>query len=196
MMTADQVRMACQADAFLTHMVNERFQDLGHRAQWHVGFHPKPEGVEMHLGLKVNAESFMVRRPFPPLTSTSGIYYGCVEMIDTLRKSVDTIIPPNTCGCKFCQARSQPDWPKHEGVCPECVYPRDHVLCSCGSGYCHDHCDCRECTASFDPTDLKESYHGSAQEAEDLEAFAEPYEDWEPQDEDSYLDDPRDNSNF
>ncbi len=95
MMTSDQVRLACQADAFLTHLVNERFRYLGLNTQWHVGFHPKPEGVEMHLGLKVNAESFVVRRPFPPLTPTSGIYYGCVEMIDTLRKSVDKLFPPD-----------------------------------------------------------------------------------------------------
>ena len=98
-LSADQVRISCQADAFLTHMVNERFEDIAADSQWHVGLHPLADGVRMNVGVHVkgtvNDESFMVRRAFEPYSSTSAIYNGCEEMITQLRRSVDSIFPPD-----------------------------------------------------------------------------------------------------
>ncbi len=97
-LSADQVRISCQAEAFLTHMVNERFEDIAADSQWHVGLHPLADGVRMNVGVHVkgtvNDESFMVRRPFGSHDGTSQIFWGCEEMIDDLRKSVDSIFPP------------------------------------------------------------------------------------------------------
>jgi hypothetical protein len=80
-------------------MVNERFEDIAADSQWHVGLHPLADGVRMNVGVHVkgtvNDESFMVRRAFEPYSSTSAIYNGCEEMITQLRRSVDSIFPPD-----------------------------------------------------------------------------------------------------
>jgi len=93
-LSAEQVRLSCQADAFLRGLVCEKFKPKGD-VDFHVGLHPIKDGVRMNLGTKIGEHSFMVRRPFGSHDGTSQIFWGCEEMVVELDRSIEAITGPN-----------------------------------------------------------------------------------------------------
>jgi len=96
-LSADQARVACQADAFLVHLANKKFSGyptIREGTRFHVGLYPLESGVHMNVGVQISGQTFLVRRPFKSYSSTSAIYYGCVEMIQQLQRSVNSVSLP------------------------------------------------------------------------------------------------------
>ena len=89
-LSAEQVRLSCQADAFLRGLVCEEFKPKGD-VDFHVGSHPIKDGVRMNLGTKIGEHSFMVRRPFGSHDGTSQIFWGCEEMVVELTRSIENV---------------------------------------------------------------------------------------------------------
>jgi len=89
-LSADQVRLSCQADAFLRGLVCEKFKPKDD-VDFHVGLHPIKDGVRMNLGTKIGEHSFMVCRPFGSHDGTSQIFWSCEEMVVELTRSIEDV---------------------------------------------------------------------------------------------------------
>lgn len=118
-LTADQVRIAYQADSFLTHLANE---ELPKKADidLNVGFRTYGPGVRMSVGVQAaNNHIHLVRRVFSAHDSTSAIYYGSVEMVKELVASLLRTEPDE----EDKEPDTGPEWPKvtREGLAQEIV---------------------------------------------------------------------------
>jgi hypothetical protein len=94
-LTPDQIRIAYQADAFLTHLINEKLADYcTDTTQFSVALDQAPHGVLMSVGAKACEQMFIVRRKFQDHISTSAIFNDSTEMVDELRRSIEAIFRP------------------------------------------------------------------------------------------------------
>ncbi len=203
MLSVEQVRLSCQADAFLRVLVCEKFKPKGD-VDFHVGLHPIADGVRMHLGIVIQGHSFIVGKPFGVHTGTSQLFFGCEEMVVELTRSIedvthemkreDLVTDENT---EYTRANWPNEWAPPRGLDPDLgdltdwTPSKDELdeapcrncgdcfssLCTCGSGDCVDCCNCPNGRCSIVPDDdeIEDDFDDSDYDDDNIGGEHAPY---------------------